>query len=88
MVIHPSSRASHASATRRSRIGSWDGRFIFVEPMLTKTYLETHPNSTQAVPQPANWPTAGRFPTFYSVNYDPTAKEFRFTLGGLIRHGN
>ena len=72
--------------TKTFIFGSWDGRFIFVEPMLTKAYLDTHPNSTQALPQPANWPTAGRFPTSYSVNYDPTAKEFRFTLGGLTQH--
>lgn len=67
--------------------GSWNGRFIFLEPMLTKAFLETHPNVTQAIPQPANWPTVGRFPTSYSVSYDPTAKEFRFTLGGLTQRG-
>jgi hypothetical protein len=65
--------------------GSWDGRFIFLEPMITKAYLETHPNATQVIPQPAAWPTAGRFPTTYAVNYDATAKEYRFTLGGLTQ---
>lgn len=66
--------------------GSWDGRYIFLEPMVTKEYLESLPNASQAVPQPASWPTAGRFPTTYAVSYDATAKEYRFTLGGLTQH--
>ena len=66
--------------------GSWDGRFIFLEPMVTKAYLQTQPNVEHAIPQPAMWPTAGRFPTTYSVRYDATAKEYRFTLGGLTQH--
>ncbi|MEO7103377.1 MAG: DUF5602 domain-containing protein [Gemmatimonadaceae bacterium] len=66
--------------------GSWDGRYIFLEPMITKAYLESLPNTEQAIPQPDTWPTAGRFPTTYSVNYDATAKEYRFTLGGLTQH--
>ena len=65
--------------------GSWDGRFIFLEPMLTRAYLLTHPNITQNVPQPAQWAQAGAFPTTYSVAYDATAKEYRFTLGGLTK---
>lgn len=72
--------------TKTFIFGSWDGRFIFVEPMIAKAYLETLPNAEQAIPQPATWPTAGRFPTTYAVNYDATAKEYRFTLGGLTQH--
>ena len=63
--------------------GSWDGQFIFMEPMVTKAYLQTHPNATQAIPQPAAWAKPGRYPTSYAVKYDSAAKEFRFTLGGL-----
>ncbi len=66
--------------------GSWDGKFIFLEPMITKAYLETHPNATHAIPQPADWGTSGRFPTSYTVSYDQSAKEYRFTLGGLTQH--
>jgi hypothetical protein len=66
--------------------GSWDGKFIFLEPMVSKTYLETHPNTTQSIPQPAQWASAGSHPTTYSVAWDAGAKEFRFTLGGLVKH--
>ena len=66
--------------------GSWDGQFIFLEPMITKAYLESHPaNATRSIPQPAQWTKSGSYPTTYSVNYDATAKEFRITLGGLTK---
>jgi hypothetical protein len=66
--------------------GSWDGQFIFFEPMISKAYLESHPNATRTIPQPAQFATAGRYPTTYSVNYDATAKEFKITLGGMTKH--
>jgi hypothetical protein len=65
--------------------GSWDGRFIFLEPMVTKAFLETHPNVTRQIPQPARWAQAGAYPTSYTVAYDAAAKEYRFTLGGLAK---
>lgn len=65
--------------------GSWDGDFIFLEPMITKAYLETHPNLTQAIPQPASWGASGRFPKTYSVKYDATAKTYRVTLSDLTK---
>jgi hypothetical protein len=65
--------------------GSYDGRFIFVEPMITKAYLDSHPNATTPIPQPAKWAIAAYYPTTYTVAYDPTAKEYRITLGGLTQ---
>lgn len=65
--------------------GSWDGKFIFLEPMMTKAYLQTHPNDTRTIPQPAQFAAAGSYPSSYSVAYDATAKEFRITLGGLTK---
>jgi hypothetical protein len=65
--------------------GSWDGRFTFLEPMITKAYLETHPNTSQAIPQPAKWPKAGRFPTEYKVSYNASEREFRIALDGLTK---
>jgi Domain of unknown function (DUF5602) len=73
--------------TKTFIFGSWDGRFIFEEPMIAKSYLETHPNSTVAIPQPTQWASPGMYPTTYTVAWDATAKEFRITLGGLTRRG-
>ena len=68
--------------------GSWDGRFIFLEPMITKAYLESHPNVTSPIAQPTTWAAAGYYPTTSTVKYDPTAKEYRIVLGGLTKRGN
>lgn len=65
--------------------GSWDGKFIFLEPMVTKTFLESHPNVTTQIPQPTSWANAGYFPTTSTVKYDAAAKEYRFVLGGLTK---
>ncbi len=66
--------------------GSWDGQYIFLEPMITKAYLDSHPvNATKTIPQPTQWSKAGSYPTTYSVHYDAAAKEFRISLGGLTK---
>ncbi|MDB4892860.1 MAG: hypothetical protein JWL61_4715 [Gemmatimonadetes bacterium] len=65
--------------------GSYDGRFIFIEPMITKAYLETHPNATVAVPQPSRWAKPGYYPLNYTVAYDATAKEYRIVLASLTK---
>lgn len=66
-------------------LGSYDGKFIFIEPMITKAFLETHPNATYAVPQPAKWTGSTYFPGSYSVSYDATAKEYRVSLLSLAK---
>jgi hypothetical protein len=68
--------------------GSWNGRFIFVEPMVTKAYLETRPNDTKPVPQPARWAIPAYYPTSYTVKYDAGTKEYRIVLGGLTKRGS
>ncbi len=90
MGVHWTDVASpefHGQAFTKTFIyGSWDGKYIFLEPMVTKAYLESHPNATQSIPQPSQWAAVGMSPSNYTVAYDATAKEFRFTLGGLVKH--
>jgi hypothetical protein len=66
--------------------GSYDGAFIFAEPMVTKAYLETKPAAV-AVPikLPVQYATTGYQPTSYMVGYDAAAKEYRVALSGLVR---
>ena len=65
--------------------GSYDGAFIFAEPMVSKAYLETKP---AAVVTPVKLPTqyAARAyqATSYTVGYDAGAKEYRVALSGLV----
>ncbi|HJP86454.1 MAG TPA: hypothetical protein VJ852_10720 [Gemmatimonadaceae bacterium] len=64
--------------------GSWDGQFTFLEPMVTRDFLLTHPDDVQEIPVPAQYPQAGYYPTQYRVTYDPQAKEYRIALTGLV----
>lgn len=67
--------------------GSWNGKVIFVEPMITKAFLETKPQFSAALPAPARGRGAGYYPKGYSVRWDAAAKEYRVTLTGLDARG-
>jgi hypothetical protein len=63
--------------------GSYDGRVIFIEPMITKAYLESKPCLTQSIKQPAKYQQSGFYPTNYSARYDAVRKEYSVALEGL-----
>jgi hypothetical protein len=66
--------------------GSYDGAFIFAEPMLTKAYLESKPATVVTpVKLPAQYAASGYQPTSYTVSYDAAAKEYRIALTGLTQ---
>jgi len=60
--------------------GFFDGKMIFIEPMMTKAFLESKPNETKVMKVPGKYPAPGRYPTAYKVAHDATAKEYRVTL--------
>jgi hypothetical protein len=66
--------------------GSYDGAFIFAEPMLTKAYLESKPaTSVTPIKLPAQYSKSGFQPTSYTVSYDVANKEFHIALTGLTK---
>ena len=71
--------------TRTFIYGSFDGKFIFGEPMVTLALLTSKPPLTSLpVKQPARYSTTGFQPTSYSVGFDAVAKEHRIALTGLV----
>ncbi|HYW51362.1 MAG TPA: hypothetical protein VE861_12190, partial [Gemmatimonadaceae bacterium] len=77
---------NHAAFTHTFIFGSWDGDFIFAEPMITRGYLLTNPNVTVPI-APAKRYVAGTYaPTAYRITYDATAREYRIALSGLTAH--
>lgn len=67
--------------------GSWDGKVIFAEPMITKEYLATKPQFSAALPAPPSGRGAGYYPQGYRVRWDAAAREYHITLTGLARRG-
>ena len=67
--------------------GFYDGKMVFIEPMMTKAYLESKPNDTKAIRVPAAYPKPGRYPTSYRVVHDAATKRTRIELTGFENRG-
>ena len=83
--------AGYQPFTRTFIKGTWDGRFIFDEPMITRAWLltkrissrEAAPEDIIPVPTAARYVPAGYYPQAYRVAYDPRAREFLIGLTQL-----
>jgi hypothetical protein len=73
--------------------GSWNGEFIFDEPMITRAYMLAKKTATdpavrdEIVPvstQP-KYALSGFYPNAYRITYDAEAKEYRVALTQLVR---
>lgn len=77
--VHPASPELNGEVFSRTFIfGSWDGRIIFAEPMVTKRFLESKPNFEAPVPTPAI-AEPGQ-PIAYKVRWDEATREYRIAL--------
>jgi hypothetical protein len=63
--------------------GYHKGENVFVEPMVTKAFLETKPDVTLAVRTPKAYSRPGWYPTRYRVAYDAKARSYVVALAGL-----
>ena len=83
--------AGHKPFTKTFIYGSWDGQFIFAEPMITRTYIMSKKSATEPslrdevipVSTPARYQTPGFHPSAYRITYDAQAKEYRVALTQL-----
>jgi hypothetical protein len=70
-------------------IGSWDGKVIFDEPMITRDFIlaqrDAATASDRVIPVPAaqRYAPAGFYMSGYRVSYDARAGEYRIALTGL-----
>jgi hypothetical protein len=65
--------------------GSYNEHFIFLEPMVSKAFLDSKPNLTEPVKQPVKFEKPGYYPTDYSVKYDPQTREYTVAFLGLTK---
>jgi hypothetical protein len=69
-------------------IGSWGGKVIFDEPMITRDFILAHRDSiagrtTIPVPASARYAPAGFYMDSYQVSFDRSTGEYRVALIGL-----
>jgi len=66
--------------TRTFLRGSYDGAFVFWEPMITLAFLKTRPTKLLEVEQPQNHAVAGPYPQRYGIHYSPAFQEYTVSL--------
>jgi hypothetical protein len=76
--------------TRTFLYGSYDGHFIFYEPMITKVHIESVKSLagngvTSPIKLPSSYETPGYYPTQYTIQWNAAAKEYRIALDGLVQ---
>lgn len=69
--------------TEKVLYGSWDGKQAFVEPMMTRAWLESRPAILEPLPEPEAYQRAGLYPTTYAVWWDGAMQTYSIELGGL-----
>jgi hypothetical protein len=89
MTGHPE---AYKPFTKTYIYGSWDGQFIFDEPMITRAYIMAKRDATDPavrdeiipVSVPADRQVPGFYPNAYRISYDAQAKEYRIALTQLV----
>ncbi len=66
--------------------GFYQGQMVFVEPMVTRDFLASHPDVSSPVKQAAEYQTPGSYPTSYSVRYDASQHATFIELDSLAVH--
>lgn len=75
---------SGATFTKTFIYGSYHGSVTFLEPMITRAYLQSKPDATTPIQQPTAWQQTGSHPTNYIVKYDATTDSYRIAFTGLV----
>jgi hypothetical protein len=66
--------------------GSFDGEFIFWEPMITRDYLLSQPDDEFILKQPTAYKRAGWYPANFKIKYDEVRGAYIVALTGLTYH--
>ncbi|WP_430972474.1 DUF5602 domain-containing protein [Sunxiuqinia rutila] len=66
--------------------GSYQGHFIFWEPMITRAYLMSMPDDLIPIPQPEAYEMAGWYATDYSIRFSEKPNQYTVALENLMYH--
>ena len=73
-----------APFTRTLFMGSFGGRMLFYEPMITRAWLESDAEATAAIPPAAAYAPAGNHPTQYRAYWVEAGKRRRVALTSFV----
>jgi hypothetical protein len=66
--------------------GFYHGAMTFIESMIAKSSLETHPDFSAVIKQPQAFQKSNYYPASYQLKYDGVKHMYVLTLSGLIKH--
>lgn len=64
--------------------GTYDGKLIFLEPMVSHAFLSSRAQQCRPVRPPRAYATTAYYPTTYCVRHDPASATYRVTLEGFV----
>ena len=64
--------------------GTYDAKLIFLEPMVSHSFLASKPDRCTPLSVPEAFATSGYYPTKYCVRYDAPTSTYRIALEGLV----
>ncbi len=90
-LVDPTSPELRAEApepfTHTFLYGSWDGRLIFLEPMVTTAFLAEKHDLSFPIAVAERYDPEGYYPASYSIRWDDAAGEYRISLTDLAWRG-
>ncbi|NND78992.1 MAG: DUF5602 domain-containing protein [Maribacter sp.] len=63
--------------------GKYDAKVNFLEPMVTKAFLDSKTTMNKEIRQPVEWQNSGYYPQRYSIDYDVSTNEYTILLTDL-----
>jgi len=64
--------------------GFYNGEMIFLEPMASKTFLDSKTSMVVGLALPARYQVPGFYPTKHGIRYDAVTKEYLFELTNFV----
>lgn len=65
-------------------LGTYNGEFIFIEPMATVDFLLSNPDFSAAFSQPEFFQESTNYPTHYNIYVDPMTEDVYITLSEFV----
>jgi hypothetical protein len=66
--------------------GFYHGDLYFIEPMFSKTYLDSKTTFSADIRQPKKFKRGGWYPTKYTEKYDGTTKTYSISIDNFVSH--
>ncbi len=87
MGVHAMDTTEHTNPFMHTLMyGFYHGNMYFVEPMASKSYLDSKTNFSADIKQPSAYKKSGFYPTKYYIRYDSQKAEYSISVDNFVSH--